>query len=62
MWEALSASEPFYPGFTQAFDTIDQISPPTWNFKWIITKEYFYIFCLGIEVSTRAKLQTIIVM
>lgn len=40
MWEALSASEPFYPGFTQAFDTIDQISPltPTCsrNFKWII--------------------------
>ena len=28
MWEALSASEPFYPGFTRVFVTIDQISSP----------------------------------
>ena len=28
IWEALSVFDPFYPGITQAFDTIDQISPP----------------------------------
>ena len=44
MWEAQSAFDPFYPGITQAFDTIDQLSAPNCvrKFKWIITNEYFY--------------------
>ena len=32
MWEGLSAFDPFYPGITQAFVTIDQISPPPTKF------------------------------